>query len=190
MSLFDLCQWLHDSPAAAIMRGSSATFTIINSIHALGIVLVAGTILLVDLRLLGLALRKEPVKDVVSRIVPLTLSGFAMMALTGLLMFFPEAVRYYKSPAFRIKLVLLALLGLNALVFHLTVYRDAPNWEPGRVPARARLAGLLSLMLWIGVIAAGRSIPYGKDYDLGFNLPRVPWTCACQARCSAESRCL
>lgn len=169
MSLFDLCQWLHDSPAAAIMRNSSATFTVINSIHALGIVLVAGTILLVDLRLLGLGLRKEPVTDVVSRIVPLTLSGFAMMALTGLLMFFPEAVRYYKSPAFRIKLVLLALLGLNALIFHLTVYRDAPKWEFGRVPVRARIAGLLSLMLWIGVIAAGRSIPYGKDYDLGFN---------------------
>lgn len=169
MSLFDLCQWLHDSPAAAVMRRSSATFTVINSIHALGIVLVAGTILFVDLRLLGLALRRESVKDVVSRIVPLTLSGFVVMATTGLLMFFPEAVRYYKSPAFRIKLVLLILLGLNALVFHLTVYRDAPKWEFGAVPARARLAGLCSLVLWIGVIAAGRSIPYGRDYDLGFN---------------------
>jgi hypothetical protein len=167
MSLLDLCQWLHDTPAAAIMRNSSATFTVINSIHALGIVLVFGTILMVDLRLLGLGLRRESVKDVVSRIVPLTLSGFAMMAFTGLLMFFPEAVRYYKSPAFRIKLLLLALAGLNALVFHLTIYRDAPKWEFQPVPVRARLAGLFSLLLWIGVVAAGRSIPYGHDYDLG-----------------------
>lgn len=168
MSLFELCQWLHDTPAAAVMRRSSATFTAINTIHALGIVLVAGTIMMVDLRLLGLGLRKETVKDVVSRIVPLTLCGFALMATTGLLMFFPEAVRYYKSPAFRIKLVLLMLLGLNALIFHLTVYRDASQWELGHVPVRARLAGLVSILFWIGVIACGRSIPYGKDYDLGF----------------------
>lgn len=158
------------------MRRSSATFTVINSIHALGIVLVAGTILMVDLRLLGLALRREPVKDVVSRIVPLTLSGFAMMAFTGLLMFFPEAVRYYNSPAFRIKLTFLALLGLNALIFHLTIYRDASQWGFGPVPLRARLAGLLSLLLWIGVIAAGRSIPYGRNYDLGFNFRKTHWT--------------
>jgi hypothetical protein len=168
MSLLEFCQWLHDTPAAGVMRRSSAPFTVINSIHALGIVLVAGTILMVDLRLLGLCLRKESVRDVVSRIVPLALSGFALMAVTGFLMFFPEAVRYYKSPAFRIKLALLALLGLNALIFHVTVYRDAAGWEPGRIPVRARLAGLFSLLLWIAVIVAGRSIPYGKDYDLGF----------------------
>ena len=91
------------------------------------------------------------------------------MAVTGSLMFFPEAVRYYNSSAFRIKLALLTLLGLNALVFHLTIYRDASQWELGSVPVRARLAGLFSLLLWIGVIAAGRSIPYGRNYDLGFN---------------------
>ncbi len=151
------------------MRRSSATFTLINSIHALGIVLVAGTIMMVDLRLLGVALRRESVRDVVSRIVPLTLSGFALMAFTGFLMFFPEAVRYYKSPAFRFKLVLLILAGLNALIFHRTVFREAPAWEHGTVPMRARVAGLISLLIWISVIAAGRSIPYGKDYDLGFS---------------------
>ena len=145
MSLFDLCQWLHDSPAAAVMRSSSATFTVINSIHALGIVLVFGTILLVDLRLLGLALRKEPVKDVVSRIVPLTLSGFAMMAFTGLLMFFPEAVRYYKSPAFRIKLRAPRARRFERprLPPHRLSRRAQMGIQP--VPVRARLAGLFSL---------------------------------------------
>ena len=68
----------------------------------------------------------------------------------------------YYSPAFRIKMVLLALAGLNALIFHLTIYRDVANWDPGsEPPARARLAGLLSLVFWIGVIAAGRAIAYG-----------------------------
>ncbi len=73
----------------------------------------------------------------------------------------------YHSPAFRIKLVLLALAGLNALIFHRTVYRDAAHWEPSVAPVRARLAGLLSLVFWIAIIAAGRAIAYAPGYDLG-----------------------
>jgi hypothetical protein len=64
-------------------------------------------------------------------------------------------------------MVLLALVGLNALIFHLTVYRRAAEWDDlPRAPLRARLAGLVSLVLWIGIIAAGRSIAYGPGYDL------------------------
>jgi hypothetical protein len=73
----------------------------------------------------------------------------------------------YYSPAFRIKVVLLALAGLNALIFHGFVYRDAVHWNPGSVPAGARLAGLLSLVFWIAIIAAGRAIAYAPGYDLG-----------------------
>ena len=68
----------------------------------------------------------------------------------------------YHSPAFRIKLILLALAGLNALIFHRTIYRDVANWDPAAVaPSRARLAGMLSLIFWIAIIAAGRAIAYG-----------------------------
>jgi hypothetical protein len=74
----------------------------------------------------------------------------------------------YHSPAFRIKMLLLALAGVNAVVFHRTVYRDAANWDPAAgVPGRARLAGLLSLVFWIAIIAAGRAIAYAPGYDLG-----------------------
>lgn len=149
------------------MRNSLWLFDITETAHTLGIVLVAGTIMLLDLRLLGRGLRAEPVSHVVSRTVPWTLAGFVMMFLTGAWLFASEATKLYHSPAFRIKMILLAFAGLNALVFHATIYRSAAAWDEARVaPLRARLAGLFSLLLWIGVIAAGRSIAYGPGYDL------------------------
>jgi hypothetical protein len=123
--------------------------------------------MLVDLRLLGLGLRGVPVTQLVRRIVPATLAGFGLMLVSGGLLFSSEAVKMYYSPAFRIKVVLLALAGLNALIFHGFVYRDAVHWNPGSVPAGARLAGLLSLVFWIAIIAAGRAIAYAPGYDLG-----------------------
>jgi len=164
--LLSICQWLEKTPAAAAMRDSLWVFDVTETAHTIGIVLVAGTIMLVDLRLLGMGLRREPVSHVVSRIVPWTLSGFVLMFLTGGWLFSAEASKLYHSPAFRIKMILLSLAGLNALIFHLTVYRRAAEWDDVPVaPVRARLAGLASLLLWIGIIAAGRSIAYGPGYD-------------------------
>ena len=168
MFLLSICQWVDSTRWNAIMRHSNWLFPALDTIHTLGIVLVAGTIMLVDLRLLGLSLRSVAVAELVSRVVPATLWGFALMFVTGALLFASEAVKLYSSPAFRIKLLLLALAGLNALIFHRTIYRDVVHWHPGSVaPARARLAALLSLVFWIGIIAAGRAIAYGPGYDLG-----------------------
>jgi hypothetical protein len=167
MFLLGICQWIDSTRFNAILRQSNWAFPTLDVIHTLGIVLVAGAIMLVDLRLLGLGLRSVPVAELVARIVPATLAGFALMVVTGGLLFASEAVKMYHSPAFRIKLVLLALAGLNALIFHRTIYRDVAKWDPGSiVPARARLAGLLSLVLWMAIIAAGRAIAYAPGYDL------------------------
>jgi hypothetical protein len=164
--LLSFCQWLETTPPAVALRNSVWVFNLTEVVHTLGIILVAGTIMLVDLRLLGLGLKQEPVSDVVSRIVPRTLWGFCLMVITGGCLFSAEAVKLYHSPAFRIKLVLLSLAGLNALIFHLTVYRQAAEWDTAPIiPPRARLAGLLSLILWICIIAAGRAIAYGPGYD-------------------------
>ena len=166
MILLAFCQWLENTPPAMAFRDSVWLFDIAETFHTLGIVLVAGTIMLLDLRLLGLGLKREPVSDIVSRIVPWTLWGFVFMLVTGLCLFSTEAVKLYDSPAFRIKLVLLSLAGLNALIFHRTVYRQAAEWDQASVaPPRARLAGLLSLIFWIAIIAAGRAIAYGPGYD-------------------------
>jgi hypothetical protein len=164
--VLSFCQWLETTPPAAALRDSVWMFDITETVHTLGIILVAGTIMLVDLRLLGLGLKRVPVSDVVSRIVPRTLWGFGLMFVTGASLFSAEAVKLYNSPAFRIKLVLLSLAALNALIFHRTIYRQAAEWDTAVVvPPRARLAGLLSLILWICIIAAGRAIAYGSGYD-------------------------
>jgi hypothetical protein len=167
MFLLSICQWVDSTPLSTLIRQSNWLFSTLDTIHTLGIVLVAGAIMLVDLRLLGAALRRVPVVQVVARIVPATLGGFGVMLVSGGLLFSSEAVKMYHSPAFRIKVILLALVGLNALIFHRTIYRDAANWDPAVTPARARLAGLLSLVFWIGIIAAGRAIAYAPGYDLG-----------------------
>jgi hypothetical protein len=168
MFLLSICQWVDSTRLNAVLRQSNWAFPVLDVIHTLGIVLVAGTIMLVDFRLLGLALRSVPIKQIVARIVPATLWGFGLMLVSGGLLFASEAVKMYHSPAFRIKLIMLALAGLNALIFHRTIYRDVANWDPASVtPSRARLAGMLSLIFWIAIIAAGRAIAYGPGYDLG-----------------------
>jgi Family of unknown function (DUF6644) len=168
MLLLGFCQWVDSTRWSALVRQSNWFFSTVDTVHTLGIILVAGTIMLLDLRLLGLALRSVPVAQVVARIVPSTLGGFGLMVVSGSLLFSSEAVKMYHSPAFRIKMLLLAMAGLNALIFHRTIYRDVANWDPASVvPARARLAGLLSLVFWIAIIAAGRAIAYAPGYDLG-----------------------
>jgi hypothetical protein len=168
MFLLSICQWLDSTPLNTLLRQSNWAFPALDTIHTLGIVLVAGTIMLVDFRLLGLGLRSVPIAQLVARIVPATLWGFGLMVVSGGLLFSSEAVKMYHSPAFRIKVTLLALAGVNALIFHRTIYRDVAHWDlQSRAPARARLAGLLSLLFWIAIIASGRAIAYAPGYDLG-----------------------
>lgn len=167
MFLLRICEWVDSTRLSLLLRQSNWAFPALDTVHTLGIVLVAGAIMLVDLRLLGLGLRSVPIPDLVGRIVPATLAGFGLMLATGALLFASEAVKMYHSPAFRIKMVLLAAVGLNALIFHRTIYRDVACWDPARAPVRARVAGLLSLAMWIAIIAAGRAIAYGPGYDLG-----------------------
>jgi uncharacterized protein DUF6644 len=167
MFLLSICQWLDSTQLNTVLRQSTWAFPTFDTIHTLGIVLVAGTIMLVDIRLLGLGLRSVPVAELVHRIVPWTLWGFGLMFVTGGLLFSSEAVKMYHSSPFRLKMVLLILAAINALIFHRTIFRDVANWDPSAIaPARARLAGLLSLVFWIAIIAAGRAIAYAPGYDL------------------------
>jgi len=155
------CQLLYDSQFGTAIRESDYAFSIIESIHVLGITLLAGTIALLDLRMLGLILRPVSVTRIARSVLPLTWSGFVVMFASGFLLFWAEAAKNYSNPAFRIKLVLLALVGLNPLIFHTTIYRRVHEWETlARSPWRARAAAIASLTLWSGVIIAGRLIAY------------------------------
>src|SRR5258708_40131218 len=120
-----------------------------------------GTIAIVDLRLLGKGIRRARVSEVASSLLPWTWSGFAVMAASGSMLVFSEAAKLYGNWFFRIKLMLLIVAGLNVLIFHRTVYKHVAEWDLQPLPPRqARMAGMVSLACWFGLMAAGRAIPY------------------------------
>lgn len=159
--MLSFCQWIFQTPLSVAIRESIWVYPILNVLHCVGILLVAGTIVVVDLRLLGLGLRRAPVSSVVRQVLPWTLAGFGFMALTGSMLAWSEPVRLYKSVFFPWKLAFIAIAGLNALLFHLGVYRGVGAWDSALLtPVRARIAGAVSIVCWICVIAAGRAIGY------------------------------
>jgi hypothetical protein len=156
-----VCQILYDSPIGTAIRESDNAFSIIESVHVLSITLLVGTITILDLRMLGLILREIRVSRIARAVLPLTWAGFLFMLTSGFLLFWAEAAKNYLNPAFRVKMILLLLVGLNPLIFHTTVYRRVAEWEiEHQSPWHARAAACASLLLWGGVIVAGRAIAY------------------------------
>jgi hypothetical protein len=158
MSLAALWPWLENLPLAMSI-GESWWFPLLESIHVLTATFLVGSILMVDLRLLGLAATNYPVSRVVKETVPWTYSASVISVITGLGMFITRASHYVDNRAFQIKLLLLVLAGLNMAFFHLATSRRISHRDAAVVASTgARLAGASSLLLWIGVMLAGRWI--------------------------------
>ncbi|SNT10131.1 hypothetical protein SAMN05421770_104168 [Granulicella rosea] len=155
------CEWVYTTHLSTSIRQSPYSFPLIETIHTVGIGGVVGTVAILDLRLLGWIMKKEPVSRIARQVLPWTWAGFAVMFVTGLLLSIAESQTNYYNLAFRIKLLLLLLVGINPLIFHLTIYRKVNTWDVANVtPLRARLAAISSLVLWAGIIVAGRLIAY------------------------------
>ena len=120
---------------------------------------MVGTILFVDLRLMGLVGRYEPARTSL-RILPLTWAAFVIAVASGTLMFAPAAARYAANSAFQSKMLAMALAGLNMLAFHLGPWRRIATWDNAAPPASARFCGLVSLALWIAAVILGRYVPF------------------------------
>jgi hypothetical protein len=158
MSLSPVWTWLESLPIAADI-GGSWWFPLFESIHVLASTFVVGSILMVDLRLLGLAARRYPVSRVTREIVPWTIGACAVSALAGLGMFISQASRYMDNRAFQVKLVLLLLAAVNMAIFHLRTSRGIAKWDmAGQTSPAAKLGGACSLLLWIGIVLSGRWI--------------------------------
>jgi hypothetical protein len=157
--ILEFCQWLYNLPWVVQLEESENLFPMIESVHVLGIALMAGTLITVDLRVLGATFPHEPVRRIAATLLPYTWAGFILMVATGVPLFAAESVKLVNNPAFQVKLVLLALAGANALLFHLTVYRNVDSWGRGGAspPAARALAGV-SALLWLSVIVSGRLI--------------------------------
>jgi len=106
-------------------------------------------------------MRRERVSELARRLLPWTWLAFLVQAVTGITLFLSEAAKVYTNPAFRLKMVLILLAGLQALIFHKIVYRNVTTWDEGEVlPIGAKVSGLVSLSLWVGIVAAGRFIGF------------------------------
>jgi uncharacterized protein DUF6644 len=152
---------LEGSGLATRIRDSLFIFPLLESIHVIGLTLVFGTILILDLRLLGLASTGRSVQRIASEILTWTWAAFALTAVTGALMFITNAAVYYDNVFFRAKAALLVLAGINMVVFEVTDRRKIHDWDraPSAPPA-GRLVAVLSLLIWVAIIVAGRMIGF------------------------------
>jgi hypothetical protein len=165
MSQFqDLAAYFENSAIAGSIRESDVLFPFIESVHVVAICLVVGSILVLDLRLLGLASIHRPVSRLAHAILPVTWSAFAIAATSGFLMFISNATKYLANGYFVAKMFLICAAGLNMIIFHGISAKDLPQWEKeASPPLRARLASALSILLWIAVVACGRWIGFTKQ---------------------------
>jgi len=159
--MFAFCQWLENSSFATAIHQSLWLFPMLETAHLFGIVSLVGATSALDLRLIGLTMKGEPVSRIAGRLLPWAWAGLTIQVVTGFCLFASEATRCFENKAFRIKMVMLVLAGLNALIFHRTVYRRVTTWdEAPATPVGAKLAGCCSILLWFGIVAAGRWIAF------------------------------
>ncbi|HTQ56510.1 MAG TPA: DUF6644 family protein [Bryobacteraceae bacterium] len=159
MSIVTMLEWIESTDLSTTIREGALPYPIIGGFHLLGIALFGGMVLMTDLRLLGWALPRRMVSDIVQQSRPWKWAGFVLVAVTGLLLAWAEPQKLYRSPSFWIKMALLTLVGVHALVFRAGVYNNTAKLDQA-VTGRARLAAALSLLLWAGLIVSGRLIAY------------------------------
>ena len=142
------------------MREALWAYPAVETVHIIGLALLFGTIVVVDLRLLGLG-RSVSASAVTRHVLPWTLAGFGIAAVTGALMFTSHAGEFLTQPVFLLKMSLIALGGVNAVLLRAGALRSAGRWDLAVLPpARVRVAAGLSLLLWTCVIACGRLLAY------------------------------
>lgn len=161
MELDRALEWLQTTTLAKAIGENEVLFPWIEAIHVLAIVLVVGTISIVDLRLLGIASLDRALDRLMRDVLPYTWSAFAVAVVTGGLLFSSNAVIYAHNFFFQGKLILLALAGLNMAVFHLLGIGDIKRWGATRhTPLAAKTAGAVSLVVWVSVVTFGRWIGF------------------------------
>lgn len=149
------------SALAHVMRTSRWVYALVNAAHITGIALLFGAITALDLRLLGLAGRRLALGPLSRLLLPVAICGLGLAIIAGLLLFLAGPGDYLATRLFLLKLGLIALAMLNALLLHLSpAWRQAVAASPGATPLRLRLAGGLSVLLWLSVILCGRLLGF------------------------------
>ena len=157
-----LWEQLHAWPAAQFVRESVWAYPALETLHVLGLGLVFGSIVAFDLRLLGWH-RDLSLSRLGRHLMPWVWAGFVVNLGSGVLLFLSDAIEFAANTSFRVKMLLLALAGLNALWFQARIARSMPAWDRDADPPRpAKAAAVLSIVLWLAIITAGRLMAYVK----------------------------
>lgn len=169
MSLHSILESVQSSAIAEWMRDTNPAMQVVESTHVLAAVLVLGTVLIADLRLLGITDSHRSFTRISRETLRLTWLAFAVAVATGSLMFTTSAQTYFGNAAFQLKALALLAAGLNMLLFQVLTARSVAAWDDGKPPRAARIAGIASLLLWAAVVLLGRWIGFTKGYD--FTVP-------------------
>jgi Family of unknown function (DUF6644) len=177
MSLYQFAHWLGHTEWALDFSSSSYLYPAVMATHLICIAMFGGMIFMTNMRLLGWGLKSQPVSAVIGRLRPWKRAGFVVMVTCGLLLAGSEFNKYYDNPYFWIKISLLVLIGVHGLAFRRSVYYNTAALDAAPVmPRPAKLAGALSLVLWISVVIFGRMIGYYErpPSELG-SMRGSPW---------------
>ncbi len=159
--MLDFAVWLSETKWSIALHESLYLYPWIESTHVLSICLFFGTLLFVDLRLTGKVFNNLSVVDMNRKVLPLTLFGFLVMSVTGLLLFYAIPVRNYQNIFFRIKILLIVIAGINAFFLHRRMSYEAKVWDQdSSIPSSMKNRAITSLVLWSSVIISGRMIAY------------------------------
>ena len=151
--------WLETTPIANAIRSSVWLYPAIESMHYIGLAMLVGGIMLIDLRVLGFA-RSLPLKSMIG-LLPWVWAGFIVNVTTGSLLFIYGASNFATSGAFQLKMVLMVLAGINAFAFELITRKDGGEWiRAEQPPVGAKVFATLSLVLWMSVVTTGRWMAY------------------------------
>ena len=147
-------------PLATAIKESEWMFQTIETVHVLALALVVGSISMLDLRLFGHSSHRG-IKEMTREVLPWTWIAFVLAVASGSLMFISAAVKYSEMVQFQVKMLLIALAGINMLAFHFITYRSVESWNVNATtPLAAKVAGALSLTFWVGVVTMGRWVGF------------------------------
>ena len=156
-----IIQLMQNSSIGTGIRESLWTFTVVETTHVLALAISVGLLIWFDLRLLGFGMRHQPISVIHRQIMPWAIIGFIVMFVSGILLFWSEAEKCYRSGFFRAKIAFLFLAAFNALIFELKTKKTIEEWDKHPIPPlKARMAGWLSIISWAAVIIAGRATAY------------------------------
>jgi hypothetical protein len=150
---FPFCEafeWMERSPIGEFIRSSRVLFPIIESIHLIGMALFVGTVLLIDMGLLGVAMRRQPIAQVATALAPWTRTGFVLLLVTGPFMFAAQAAKWHDNPVFWFKMLLL----IAATAVQWSLRRKIAKEQP------AKLTGAVSLLLWISMALSAKMMEF------------------------------